>query len=303
MNPAAAPLQLISEPLLQEKQITLYLKREDLLHPSVPGNKWRKLKYNLREARKQQKTTLVTFGGAYSNHIAAVAAAGQEFGFQTIGYIRGEAHAVLNPTLTYAQSCGMHLHYLDRETYRQKQGSGFLQNIQAQHPAAYILPEGGTNLLAVPGCAEIINDIDVPYKYICCACGTGGTLAGIIAGLKGENQVIGFPALKGGSFLTTDIATLIREYTGQTYANWHLQTGYHFGGYARIKPDLITFIQDFKTRHQVQLEPIYTGKMLYGIYDLVQKGFFPPGSTIITIHTGGLQGLAGLEERLGITFN
>ncbi len=302
MNPASAPLQLLSEPFLKEKQITLYLKREDLLHPTIPGNKWRKLKYNLHEARKQQKTTLLTFGGAYSNHIAAVAAAGQEFGFATVGYIRGEAHAVLNPTLTYAQSCGMQLYYLDRETYRRKQEPEFLQTIQAQHPGGYILPEGGTNILAVQGCAEITTEIDVPYNYICCAGGTGGTLAGIIAGLKGEKQVIGFPALKGGSFLAPDIAALVLEYTGQTYANWHLQTDYHFGGYARIKPELITFIQDFKMRHHIQLEPIYTGKMLYGIYDLVQQGFFPYGSTIIAIHTGGLQGLAGFEERLGLTF-
>lgn len=302
MLPAASPLQLISEPFLQDRNITLYLKREDLLHPHISGNKWRKLKYNLQEAGKQRKTTLLTFGGAYSNHIAAVASAGKEFNFNTMGFIRGEAHESLNPTLTFAQARGMHLQYLSRETYRQKQDPAFIDQLQVEHPDAYILPEGGTNALAVKGCTEIIKDIPVPFDYVCCACGTGGTLAGVIAGLQGANQAIGFAALKGGKFLINDIAGLLIAYHQQHYTNWQLQTGYHFGGYAKVKPDLINFIKTFKATHQVQLDPIYTGKMMYGIYDLVQKDFFRPGSTIIALHTGGLQGLAGFKERLGIDF-
>ncbi|MDQ3292640.1 MAG: pyridoxal-phosphate dependent enzyme [Bacteroidota bacterium] len=302
ITPAAAPLQLISEPLLQGKQITLYLKREDLLHPQISGNKWRKLKYNLIEARNQQKNTLLTFGGAYSNHIAAVAAAGQEYNFRTIGFIRGESHQPLNPTLQFAQNCGMQLLYLDRTTYRQKQDPAFQENLKKEYPDAYLLPEGGTNLLAVKGCAEIITEINIPFDYICCAAGTGGTLAGIIARLNGHAQVLGFPALKGGQFLTTDIEALIQEYNGQEYQNWELQTDYHFGGYAKVKPELITFIQTFKATHHIQLEPVYTGKMLYGIYDLIRQDFFKSGCTIIAIHTGGLQGLAGFSERFGLVF-
>ncbi|MDQ4141694.1 MAG: pyridoxal-phosphate dependent enzyme [Bacteroidota bacterium] len=298
----AAPLQLISEPLLQEKAITLYLKREDLLHPHISGNKWRKLKYNLAEAKNQQKSTLLTFGGAYSNHIAAVAAAGQEFHFKTIGFIRGEPHKPLNPTLQFAQDCGMQLHYLDRTTYRQKQEVAFKENLKKEYPDAYLLPEGGTNLLAVKGCTDIIADINIPFDYICCAAGTGGTLAGIIAGLNGQSQVIGFPALKEGQFLATDIEALIKEYNGEEYQNWQLQTDYHFGGYAKVKPELIAFMQTFKKAHLIQLEPVYTGKMLYGIYDLIRKDFFKPGSTIVAIHTGGLQGLAGFAERLSLIF-
>ncbi len=192
MIPTDVPLQLISEPLLLEKGITLYLKREDLLQPHISGNKWRKLKYNLQAAKEQQKNTLLTFGGAYSNHIAAVAAAGQEFNFQTIGFIRGELHEPLNPTLTFARDCGMQLHYLERTTYRHKQDATFQQQIQADYPDAYIIPEGGTNNLALKGCAEIITSMNASFDYICCSCGTGGTLAGIIAGLQGQAQVLGF---------------------------------------------------------------------------------------------------------------
>jgi 1-aminocyclopropane-1-carboxylate deaminase len=297
---AEAPLQLLHDPLLREKKVQVWVKREDLLHPTVPGNKWRKLKYNLQEARQQQHHTLITFAGAYSNHLAAVAAAGREFGFQTIGLVRGEEHLPLNPTLQFAQNCGMRLHYLDRATYRQKNDPAFLATLPGTYGPAYVLPEGGTNLLAVQGCTEIISGLEVGFDYICCACGTGGTLAGLIAGLVGQKQVIGFPALKGGNFLASDIAALVKAYAGKTYANWHLETAYHFGGYARVTPELITFIQHFKQQHQIQLEPVYTGKLLYGLFDLIRRNYFPPGSTVAAVHTGGLQGLEGYQERLGI---
>jgi 1-aminocyclopropane-1-carboxylate deaminase len=297
---ASAPLQHLSDPLLKEKGITLYLKREDLLHPTVSGNKWRKLKYNLQAAQEQGKTMLLTFGGAYSNHIAAVAAAGQAFGFATLGFIRGEEHRPLNPTLTLATAAGMQLQYLDRESYRHKSDPAFWQALQQQYPQAYLLPEGGTNNLAVQGCTQILQEIDLPYQIVCCAVGTGGTLAGIIAGLAGEKQVIGFPALKGGGFLAAEISRLLRDYAGQDYPNWRLETAYHFGGYAKLKPDLIGFIRDFKARHQVVLDPVYTGKMMYGIWDLIRQNHFKPGTIIVALHTGGLQGLAGFRERLGI---
>ncbi|WP_187264549.1 1-aminocyclopropane-1-carboxylate deaminase/D-cysteine desulfhydrase [Pontibacter beigongshangensis] len=295
-----APLQQLRHPLLDQQNVELWVKREDLLHPALPGNKWRKLKYNLQEAKRQQKSTLLTFGGAYSNHIAAVAAAGEEFGFRTIGMIRGEEHLPLNPTLRFAISKGMELHYLSREVYRQKDAPDFLQQLSGQFQEPFILPEGGTNMLAVKGCTEIVTDIDMKYDYICCASGTGGTLAGIIAGLKGEKQVLGFPALKGGAFLRPEIEQLLQNYSGRHFDNWELITNYHFGGYAKVKPELLTFMQQFRERHQVTLEPVYTGKMMFGVFDLVAKGFFPEGARIIAVHTGGLQGNAGFRERLGL---
>lgn len=297
---ASAPLQPLSDPLLARQGITLYLKREDLLHPTIPGNKWRKLKYNLLAAREQGKTMLLTFGGAYSNHIAAVAAAGQEYGFATLGFIRGEEHLPLNPTLAQATAMGMQLHYLDRESYRRKSDPHFQQALQQQYPQAYLLPEGGTNLLALQGCTEIVGDIHQPYQVLCCAVGTGGTLAGIIAGLAGDKQVIGFPALKGGDFLAIDISRLVQAYAGRDYPNWRLETAYHFGGYAKIKPELIAFIREFKQQHQIALDPVYTGKMMYGLFDLIRQGHFRPGTAIVALHTGGLQGLAGFRQRLGI---
>ncbi|WP_347159539.1 1-aminocyclopropane-1-carboxylate deaminase/D-cysteine desulfhydrase [Pontibacter chitinilyticus] len=294
------PLQQLHDPLLQERQLELWIKREDLLHPDIPGNKWRKLKYNLEEAKRQQHNTLLTFGGAYSNHIAATAAAGREFGFQTIGLIRGEEHLPLNPTLAFATACGMQLHYISREQYRLKNECTFLAELREKYGQVYLLPEGGTNLLAVKGCTEIVQDISITYDYICCAAGTGGTVAGIVAGLAGEKQVLVFPALKGGGFLRQEIEVLVQQYSGHTYSNWQLLTDYHFGGYAKVKPELLAFIQAFQKRYHIPLEPIYTGKMLYGLFDLIQQSYFPKGSRIIAVHTGGLQGNAGFQERLGV---
>jgi 1-aminocyclopropane-1-carboxylate deaminase/D-cysteine desulfhydrase-like pyridoxal-dependent ACC family enzyme len=152
----------------------------------------------------------------------------------------------------------------------------------------------------VKGCTEIVQDIAIDYDYVCCASGTGGTLAGIIAGLAGEKQVLGFPALKGGAFLQEDIKQLVYSYSGREFSNWHLITDYHFGGYAKVKPELLAFMQAFQKQHNILLEPIYTGKMMYGTFDLIRQGYFPKGSRIVAIHTGGLQGNAGFKERLGV---
>ncbi len=293
-------MQKLEAPLWQEQGVALWVKREDLLHPHISGNKWRKLKYNLQEARQQDHHTLLTFGGAYSNHIAATAAAGKAYGFRSIGIIRGEEHLPLNPTLALATSCGMQLHYISREQYRLKSEPGFLQELRAQFGQVYVLPEGGTNLLAVKGCAEIVPDIDVDFSHICCAMGTGGTFAGIVAGLTGEKEALGFPALKGGAFLRQEVEELVLAYSGQRYHNWQLATEYHFGGYAKVKPELLAFMAQFKQEHGIPLEPVYTGKMMYGLFDLVRKGYFPRGSRVVAVHTGGLQGNAGFKERLGV---
>jgi 1-aminocyclopropane-1-carboxylate deaminase/D-cysteine desulfhydrase-like pyridoxal-dependent ACC family enzyme len=290
-----SPIQPICLDAAQELNIQVYLKREDLIHPLLPGNKWRKLKYNLEEAHTQEKQTILTFGGAYSNHIYSVAAAGKLFGFHTIGLIRGEAITPLNATLSFAKNCGMELHYVDRATYRHKEDFAYQEGLRQKYGDFYLIPEGGSNALAVKGCAEIPEEIHEPYDYLCCPCGTGGTLAGLVAGAAGYGKIMGFAALKGGAFLAAEVQQLLASYTqlrGKTcdFHNYQIQTDYHFGGYAKVKPALLDFIRKFEQANSILLEQVYTGKMLFGIEDLIKKGFFASGTKIIALHTGGLQG-------------
>ena len=292
----SVPIQKLENELLREKGITVLVKREDLLHPEVSGNKWRKLKYNLLTAAEKDQDTLLTFGGAFSNHIAAVAAAGKLFGFKTIGLIRGEAHFPLNATLQRAVENSMQLHYLDRETYRRKNEPEFLKTLQKQFGNTYLIPEGGTNCLALKGCAEVISEIQEPFDVLCCAAGTGGTSAGLLAGLNGEKQLLAFSALKG-NFLHPEIDSLTQKCYGKTYKNWQLQTDYHFGGYAKTKSELFDFMQDFEAQFQILLEPVYTAKMFFGLFDLIRKDHFPKGTNIVAIHTGGLQGNTGFAGK------
>jgi 1-aminocyclopropane-1-carboxylate deaminase len=282
---------------LKERKISLFIKREDLNHAFISGNKWHKLKYNLQEARRQGKSTLLTFGGAYSNHIYAVAAGGKLYDFESIGIIRGEEHSPLNPTLSFATANGMKLHYLDRKSYRNKNSPGLIKEFQNKFGDFYLLPEGGTNELAVKGCSEIINKIDIDFEFICCPCGTGGTLAGLISGLKGKKIALGFAVLKGASFLKENVTSLIRSSNENIFNNWDINLDYHFGGYAKVDEQLLDFVSRFNASTKIPIEPIYTGKMLFGIYDLITTGFFNEGNRIIALHTGGLQGLKGLSER------
>ena len=303
-----SPLEELHDPLLQERGVRLLVKRDDLLcfpeQPAFSGNKWRKLKYNLLAARADGHDQLLTFGGAYSNHIAAVAAAGLLFGFRTVGIIRGEAHTPLNPTLRQATEAGMQLHYLDRATYRQKNTPELLDHLDRKFGKSYCIPEGGSNAAALQGCAELAEEISDQLAgewpdCISLSCGTGGTLAGLVAGLRGQSRVLGFPALKG-DFLLTAITSLLKvHYPGQSFPNWSLQTDYHCGGYARFTPELIDFINGFGQRHGIALDPIYTGKLFFGLFDLIGQGAFPSGSTLLAVHTGGRQGVAGFNERLG----
>jgi 1-aminocyclopropane-1-carboxylate deaminase len=264
----------------------------------LSGNKWHKLKYNLQEAKKQGKQTLLTFGGAYSNHIYAVAAAGRIFNLNTIGIIRGEEHLPLNPTLSFAADNGMKLHYLDRTSYRKKHSSEVIDRLKEEFGDFYLLPEGGTNELAVKGCSEIISKINADFDYLCCPCGTGGTLAGLIAGLNGKKFALGFAVLKGASFLKENVNSLLINSGINSFHNRDINLDYHFGGYAKTDPDLLKFVHRFTALTKFPIEPIYTGKMLFGIYDLASKGFFRNGTKIVAIHTGGLQGLKGLSARL-----
>ncbi|WBA41520.1 1-aminocyclopropane-1-carboxylate deaminase/D-cysteine desulfhydrase [Hymenobacter canadensis] len=279
----------------------LLLLRDDLAHPELPGNKWRKLKYNLAEAQRQGHHTLLTFGGAFSNHIAAVAAAGRITGLRTIGLIRGEETAPLNPTLARAAADGMALRYLSREAYRRKAEPDFLRELLRETGPAYVVPEGGSNALALPGCAELVTELqaETDFDYLCVACGTGGTLAGLLTGLAPHQQAVGVAALKNGGFLRGEIDTLTQAATGRTFPNYDLRTDYHLGGYARFSPELLRFIQEFEARHGVLLDPIYTGKLLWGVLDLLRQNYFRPGSTVVAVHTGGLQGWAGFRQRFG----
>lgn len=281
-------------PLLQKHKVSLSVKREDLLHPTLPGNKYRKLKYNLQYARLSGCVGLLTFGGAYSNHILATAVAGKEEGFKTVGIIRGEELETCwhqNPTLKLAGSSGMRFKFLTREQYRDKMDPGFLSQLETEFGRCYILPEGGTNPLAVKGCEEILEAADKEFDFICCSVGTGGTLAGISNAAGPAQRVLGFPALKG-EYLKKDIRKFaLRE-------NWELLSEYHFGGYARVNRQLICFINDFKVLTGIPLEPVYTGKMFFGIMDLVNRGYFKPNSRVLAIHTGGMQGVTGMNQRL-----
>ena len=274
--------------------INVFLKPEYQIHKYISGNKYRKLKYNLQKAKEQTSNTLLTFGGAYSNHLLAVAAAGKEQGFKTIGIVRGEELKTKiseNPTLNLCKSFGMHLHFVNREFYRKKNERKQIESFENMFGDFYLIPEGGTNVLAIKGCKEILSESDEKFDYICCPVGTGGTMLGLVESSNENQKVIGFPVLKGGF-----LQDFITENTLRT--NWELRTDYHFGGYAKINEDLITFINWFKSTYNIPLDPVYTGKMLYGVFDLLKKDFFNPNANILVIHTGGLQGIAGMNKVL-----
>ncbi len=275
--------------------IELWIKREDLLHPEVSGNKFRKLKYNLIQARKNGQKTLLTFGGAFSNHIAATAAAGKIFGFQTIGVIRGEelkdSESKWSPTLQYAHSCGMRFHFISREDYRNKASEESIKKLKDLFGDFFLVPEGGTNELAIKGCEEILNEQDNDFNYIGASVGTGGTISGLINSSNSHQKILGFSALK-----TDYLKDEIQKLTNKT--NWELILNYHFGGYAKVSRGLIEFMNDFSKKYGIILDPVYTGKLVFGIFDLVKQGYFPDNSKILAIHTGGLQGIEGMNRFL-----
>lgn len=286
------PTQKVCLPFKDD--IELYIKREDLTHKYVSGNKYRKLKYNLKHASDSGYKRLLTFGGAYSNHISATAAAAQMVGLEVIGVIRGDELSDKvneNPTLRFAQECGMKFHFVSRQAYRNKDKQEFHQQLTELFGDFYLVPEGGTNALAVKGCQEILNEQDTEYDFITSAVGTGGTISGIINSAKQHQKVLGFPALKG-NFLEE----IIRKYTNQP--NWELIDSYHFGGYAKYNTELIEFLNDFHRKTNIPLDPIYTGKMIFGICDMINKGYFPKKTKILAIHTGGLQGIQGFNKRI-----
>jgi len=284
-------LTKIDDPLLAQYQIELWMKRDDLLHPIISGNKWRKLKYSLDHALSLGADTLISMGGAYSNHLHALAYTGKALGLKTKGFIRGEQPETLNSTLYELQNWGMGIKFVSRSDYRllrQYKGGHDLPGLK---PFQYWLPEGGAQALALKGVAELVKEIDVFYDILCAPCGTGATLAGMIDAAPDRVSVIGFAALKNAEFLQTDVESLLPR----PCTNWRINHNYHFGGFAKTSAGLMAFIADFEYKTGIPLEPVYTGKMMYALYDLIAKHTFKPGQRIIAVHTGGLQGKRGFS--------
>ncbi len=289
---SAAVVEPVHHPLLEEKDIQLFIKREDLLHPIISGNKWRKLKYTLQHAFETKHDHLISMGGPWSNHLHALAWVGKELGLRTTGIIRGESPDKKSSTLIDIESWGMQLEFISRIEFRKLREFHEYNSEPADHYNGYWIPEGGANKLALRGIAEMVNEIELPFDTIVLACGTGTTLAGVVSALPADKKVIGFAALKGASFLQDDVSQLLND---NDQKNWSINLDYHFGGFAKTSQELFSFIEDFETHTGIPLEPVYTGKMMYGLFDLIRQGMFESGQKIIAIHTGGLQGKSGFQ--------
>jgi 1-aminocyclopropane-1-carboxylate deaminase len=286
------PFERLILPVFMNAKVEVIVKREDLNHPFISGNKWWKLKYNLQKAMNSGFDKVLTFGGAYSNHIYATAAAASELGLQSIGIIRGEQTLPLNSTLNFAQSRGMHLRYVSRESYREKNDLTFVEQLENEFGKFFLIPEGGTNDLAVAGCSEFAKTqlASQDFDHFFLPVGTGGTMAGIICGFEGKKSITGIPVLKGGEFLEHDIRLLVKNNSGKNYGNWQLLTSYHHGGYARVSDELERFIVNMKVEHNLPLDHVYTGKLVWAVVQEALAGNFKKGEKILILHTGGLQG-------------
>ena len=282
-----AEIEVLRDPLFIDRGLHVCVLRLDTIHPTVSGNKWYKLKYNLLEFHRQQKQCLVTFGGAYSNHLVATAAACKEEDIYAIGIVRGEElDENSNDSLRHAASCGMKLFFVSRNDYRNLRDdhSSLISKLPFSASEIYFIPEGGSNDLAVKGCKEIVEEIQVDFDFICCACGTGGTIAGISSALKNHQQAIGVSVLKEAGYLSDRI-----KHLSKSPPNFQLIDDYNFGGYAKTTSELNEFCRLFSSQNNIPIEPVYTGKLFYGIYDLVRKGFFEKGKTIVFVHSGGVK--------------
>ncbi|SCW62034.1 1-aminocyclopropane-1-carboxylate deaminase/D-cysteine desulfhydrase [Mucilaginibacter sp. NFR10] len=286
-----SPVQQISNPLFDDYGVKVFIKRDDLIHPMISGNKWRKLKYLLKQAQTAQKTHLVTFGGAYSNHLMATAAAAAKFGFKATGIVRGEK--VDNDTLFLCRLHGMELRFTDRDSYRDK--PALFNQYFGNDEQAFFIDEGGASAQGAKGCSELVNELTESYDHIFCACGTGTTAAGIINGLNDHQLKTKFnavPVFKNSGFIKEEIGRFLTA-----LADYNIHTDYHFGGYGKANDELISFIKQFVATTGILIEPVYTGKMMYALYDLISKGHFKPGSKILAIHSGGIWGLLGMKEK------
>ncbi|MBL0566922.1 1-aminocyclopropane-1-carboxylate deaminase/D-cysteine desulfhydrase [Aeromonas veronii] len=288
-----SPLQRLHHPLLTHYGVELWCKRDDLIHPAISGNKWRKLKYHLLHAKEHGKRHLLSFGGAYSNHIHALAAAGCQSGLRTTGIIRGEYDAVSNSTLRDARHWGMDLVFVDRQSYRRRQDPDWLAQFDA--PDTLTVPEGGSSPLAIPGVAELVGEVPFSPDLWVLPCASGGTLAGLIAGKQDRQQILAIAVLKGGGFIADEVCRL--HPAAANIPGWRIALDHHDGGYAKFSPALWQWVQDFSATTDLPLEPIYSGKAMWGLFRELAAGRIAPGSKIVFIHTGGMQGLAGLLEQ------
>ncbi|MFC9155293.1 1-aminocyclopropane-1-carboxylate deaminase/D-cysteine desulfhydrase [Streptomyces bauhiniae] len=281
-----SPLAEVRDNRFSRHGVRLLLKRDDLIHPELIGNKWRKLVPNIAAARGR---ALVTFGGAYSNHLRATAAAGRLLGLPTVGIVRGDelAGRPLNPSLARCAADGMRLHFTDRATYRRKGEPETLAALlrAARAEGAYVVPEGGSNAEAVRGCVALGEELAGRAEVVAVACGTGGTLAGLAAGLAPGQRALGVPALKGG-FLAAEVAALQERAFGARTGDWALEERFHFGGYARTTPELDAFAAEFEDRHGVPVERLYVAKLLYALTALAEEGAFPRGTAVAAVITG-----------------
>lgn len=291
--------QTLNHSLFDEKKVKVSLLRLDQIHPEVSGNKFFKLKYNLEEAKKQGKSTILTFGGAYSNHIFATASAAKTTGLKAIGVIRGEDLDQENPTLIHARAKGMRLHFFSREAYRSKNSQQFIHQLREHFGDFYLVPEGGTNSLAIRGTAEILQEKHLEFTHICTPIGTGGTFAGLALSIHLHQTLLGFSSLKG-EFIKEEIRQLLKGSEISPKGKMEIFTQFHLGGYAKYTGELIDFIRWFYEKFGIILDPVYTGKMVFGFWELLQINHFPAGSKILLIHTGGLQGNLGFTQRTGI---
>ncbi len=285
-----SPLMRLSDPLFAQRGIELWVKRDDLLHPVISGNKWRKLKYILNDALVHDVNTLVSMGGPWSNHLHALAFAGNALGLKTVAYIRGEEPSVYSPTLSDIQNWGMELRFVSRSEYRRLRTHHNPGSLPGLTKAQYWIPEGGSGKLALSGVAEILDEIVIDYDVLCLPCGTGTTMAGLVASSPVSAQVLGIAALKGAGFLYDEVARLL---PGEDSVQWQINLDYHFGGFAKSTATLRNFIERFESDQGIELDPVYTGKMMYALYDLIERGYFDDGQRIIVLHTGGLQGKRG----------
>ena len=303
-----SPLQRIEHDLFERFKVKVMIKRDDMIHPIISGNKWRKLKYNIAHAKQTGKKGIISFGGAYSNHIHALAFACSQAGLPCIGIIRGEAHYANNFTLSWAQHWQMRLTFVDRATYRQRANKTYLEQLQQQYPEYLIIPEGGSNHFAIEGVGEVINELNQQTQFdtLLTPVGSGGTLAGLINNDKEQHQLLGIAVLKQGSperektdttcYLTNEVTALLPA-SAKPYNNWQVLSDYHRGGYAKFNDNDCQRILTFSQHCGIDFEPVYSGKMVLALLDLIEAGYFPENHRIVMLHTGGLQGLGGLLER------
>lgn len=291
------PIQSIHDELFEKNGINVDILRLDQTDRVISGNKWFKLKYNILQAKLEQKKQLITFGGAYSNHIHAVAAAGERWGFETIALIRGEEVLPLNPTLESCKQMKMKFKYVSRAEYRLRHVAQYIYDIQNRYPDAYIIPEGGTNALAIKGSGEIWNYIPQGYHFIILAGGTGGTAAGVIAKGRRDTTVIVIQVLKADKYLSRQLKNYFAMYGYYDLAPYEVHDEYHAGGYAHYNDEIIATSERLNEEHGIPLDYLYTSKVYFAMRDLTLKKRFPTGSKILMLHTGGLQGNLGFAER------